>query len=181
MKKILFLFIILVPVISFAQEFGAFFTKGSRTKEYVKSYIQKVNDKGRFYKGIPSLMSEIGDTLVYEVDNTENKFTLKLTFNLTNDSTEYYCDYQEFIFYCKEWSMKHFKSFFKFYSFKEIGGNRYLSKYNWKTELVINYKPNIDNCMVLTFRNVNKSKKDYKKYYKSLNKINFETLPFPIN
>ncbi|PCI96708.1 MAG: hypothetical protein COB15_09385 [Flavobacteriales bacterium] len=184
MKKLIFILIILSSLISNGQDIGAIYTTGTRTKEYVKDYIQKEIDKGWFSNDTTSVINETEDSLIYHVKSTLYKFTLKMTFNLTDDKKLYHCDYQEYIFDCEDWSIKNFdrlKSYLKHYGFKQINENTYLSTYHWKTKLTIKYKAGIKGCLSLKFSHDDKSKKEYKTYHKSLSSMDIEKLQFPLN
>ncbi len=186
MKNLLFILIFFCSLNGFGQDFGDLYTIGNLTKIDVKNRIQKDIEKGRFYKNIPSVINEIGDTLIYEVESTYYKFTLKMTFNLTIDSVKYYCDFVQYIFQCEDWSIKNFKqmeSFFNFYKFNEVSNSKYQSRYSWHTLLTINYDSNKEGCLIFTYNHfdTDKTKKEYSAYHKTLKRIEYKSLPYPFN
>ncbi|MGB0887082.1 MAG: hypothetical protein ACPGSL_03070 [Vicingaceae bacterium] len=185
MKKLtIILLLLLVGFNGFGQDFGDLYTKGNLTKNDVLERIGKDIEKGRFEKGIPPIFKEVGNMLVFEVESTYYKFTLKMTFNLTIDSVTYYCDFVQYIFHCEDWSIKNFKqlkSFFSFYDFRKINKNQYLSNSNFKTVLDIEYNPNDISCLTFTYSHFDTemTKKEYKNYHKKFPKLVYDTLPYP--
>ena len=163
-------FLLFFGVNGFGQDFGDLYTKGTLTKNDVLERIGKDIEKGRFYKGIPSVLKEDGDILIFKVESTYYKFTLKITFNLTTDSVSYYCDFVQYTFHCEDWSIKkvmQLKSFFSFYDFRKINKNQYLSKSHFKTILDIEYNPKDLSCLIFTYShfNTDMTKKEYKTYW----------------
>lgn len=153
-----------------SQSFGVVFTSGIYTMKDVSKEMEKEIRKGENRKVITqSSNTKIGDTLTYVVQHNTDGFIVKYTFNLKENEEEY-CDFEQYIFDCSPCSQKHLKEFIKLCEFRKKSDFVYLSNYFYKTEMVVSYKSDNKDCLVLTFKYVDLYKKDFKKIYNSLPK-----------
>jgi hypothetical protein len=170
MKIIIIIFCLFISRILMSQSFGVVFTSGIYTMKDVSKEMDKEIRKGENRKVITqSSNTKIGDTLTYVVQHNTDGFTVKYTFNLKENEEEY-CDFEKYIFDCSPCSQKHLKEFIKLCEFRKKSDFVYLSNYFYKTEMVVSYKSDSKDCLVLTFKYVDLYKKDFKKIYNSLPK-----------
>ncbi len=101
-----------------------------------------------------------GDTITWTITGTE-KIVRKYTFNLPVDI----CDFDQLTFYCDSCAIYHLDQILadKYYKWKKIKDNFYLSKYKYQTELYIDKTSPI--CITLTFMNSGINKDKYKSLY----------------
>jgi hypothetical protein len=170
MKIIIIIFCLFISRILMSQSFGVVFTSGIYTMKDVSKEMDKEIRKGENRKVITqSSNTKIGDTLTYVVQHNTDGFIVKYTFNLKENEEEY-CDFEQYIFDCSPCSQKHLKEFIKLCEFRKKSDFVYLSNYFYKTEMVVSYKSDRKDCLVLTFKYVDLYKKDFKKIYNSLPK-----------
>ena len=154
--------------------FGVIFTSGIYTIKDVTKEMDKEIRKGLNRKVITeSFNVKTGDTLTYKIQHNTDGFAVKYTFNLI-ENEESYCDFEQYIFDCEPCSQKHLKEFIKLCEFRKKSDSVYVSNYFYKTEMVVSYKPGIKDCLVLTFKYVDLYKREYKKIYNNLPKLQEE-------
>jgi hypothetical protein len=87
------------------------------------------------------------------------------------DTIDEYCDFQEIKFMCNQCVEKHINDLlnFKFFHWKKISENKYLSNWYSQTELVIQQNEESNSCLIMRFYLIKKPRIEYRKYYKSLN------------
>jgi hypothetical protein len=110
--------------------------------------------------------SKSGDTLVLEGKGKDNVI-LKYTFKLKNGR----CDFQSVDYECAHCAEKNVKRILNqgYLGWRKLGENKYLSNYFYQTELEL--IKNEDGTIRLIYQFVNKTKKEYKLWYKTLPKI----------
>ena len=110
--------------------------------------------------------SKSGDTLVL-VAKGKDDVLLKYTFTLKNGR----CDFQTVDYRCISCAEKNVKGILKqgYLGWRKLGENKYLSNYFYQTELEL--IKNEDGTIRLVYQFVNKTKKEYKLWYKTLPKI----------
>ena len=101
-----------------------------------------------------------GDTITWTIEGTE-KIVRKYTFGLP----ENICDFDQLTFYCDSCAIYHLDQILsdKYYKWKKIKDNFYLSKYKYQTELYIDKKSPI--CITVTFMKSGINKDKYKAMY----------------
>lgn len=169
-KSIIIISFLFLSLMVKSQSFGVVFTSGIYTMKDVTKEMDKEIRKGVNRKVITeSFNLKTGDTLIYKVQHNTDGFTVKYTFNLKENEEEY-CDFEQYIFDCAPCSQKHLKEFVKLCEFRQKSEFVYISNYFYKTEMVVSYKSDSKDCLVLTFKNVDLDKRDYKKIYNNLPK-----------
>ena len=110
--------------------------------------------------------SKSGDTLIL-VAKGKDDVVLKYTFKLKNGR----CDFQTVDYRCVSCAEKNVKGILKqgYLGWRKLGANKYLSNYFYQTELEL--IKNEDGTIRLVYQFVNKSKKEYKLWHKTLPKI----------
>jgi hypothetical protein len=110
-------------------------------------------------------LNQESDTLKVQIKGYES-----INYNLTFKSKDGRCDYQELIVFCNECIEKHLIELLgmKMFDWKKIEENKYLSNYHFQTELNIERNDQSGKCLILRFYLIEKSRVDYKNYYKSL-------------
>lgn len=163
--------ITLVAQNAIAQKLPALATIGAYSKGFIVKEIEK-DIKKYNSKNDSSLIyyeSSTGDTVYYFQKYPIEKVKIMYVFQtLPFDDYEKYCIKQEFTFECSLCSETHLRQYIKQYKFKKITDNHYISKYWWRTELIISRNPNNEQCLTMTFTYSNRDKKEYKKLYYSL-------------
>ncbi len=153
-----------------SQSFGVVFTSGINTMRDVTREMDKEIRKGVNKKVITqSSNTKIGDTLTYIVQHNTDGFIVKYTFNIKENEEEY-CDFEQYIFDCGPCSQKHLKEFIKLCEFRQKSDFVYVSNYTYKTEMTVSYKLGTKDCLILTFKNIDLYKREYKKIYTNLPK-----------
>jgi hypothetical protein len=167
--KTLFLGICLcVSIVTYSQNFGVVFTSGIYTKKDVSKEMDREIRRGLKNKVISnSSTTIIGDTLIYTVHNEVDGFKIKYTFN-TLENEDAYCDFEQYIFDCGPCSQRHLKEFIKLCHFRKITDWCYISNYFYKTEMTVSFKPENKDCLILTFKFLDVSKREHKTIYKKL-------------
>jgi hypothetical protein len=155
-----------------AQTFGEISTSGYDTQKYIEKNLDKQINKGQNKNQISSFRKTInGDTLTYIIQHITDPFRVTMVFNIKDTVlNEKYCGFQEYSFDCTPCSQKHLQEFIKMYRFRQKSENVYLSQYLIRTEMVVTYKSNNKDCLIVTFRTIELPKKQYKELYKSLKK-----------
>lgn len=153
-----------------SQSFGVVFTSGLNTLRDVTREMDKEIRKGVNKKVITkSFNDKIGDTLSYVIQHNTDGFTVKYTFNIKENEEEY-CDFEQYIFDCGSCSQKHLKDFIKLCEFRQKSDSIYISNYIYKTEMTVSYKSGTKDCLILTFKNMDLYRREYKKIYNKLPK-----------
>lgn len=171
MKYSIIVTITFVSLIFKSQTLQSFVTCGVYDKPAILKELNRDLKKSIKY-GIEASLHESlnGDTVVYSTKNHVEGYRVRYIMNLppTKGTEEKLCGFQEFTFDCSTCSAQHLKDVTNSYGFKKVTENKYLSSYFWKTELEVIKNPESQECLILVFRYVDKSKRDYKEFYHSL-------------
>ena len=173
MKTLLLSLSLFVSIFANSQSFGVVFTSGIYTKKDVTREMDREIRRGIKNKAISSSSNSIiGDTLLYIVNNAVDGFKIKYTFN-SIENEEAYCDFEQYIFDCSPCSQKHFKEFIKLCHFRKKAEFTYISNYFYKTEMTVSYKSENKECLVLSFKFLDVSKREHRNIYKKLPEQSF--------
>ncbi len=172
MRQFLFLILFLSNLNIIGQTFGDINTSGYETLKDIEKELDKQILKAYDKKEISnSIKKIIGDTLVYSINHKTDPFTVTAVFNIEDSiSGDKYCGFQEYNFDCTPCSQKHSKDFIRIWKFREQSPNIYLSQYFLKSKMIVTYKSDNKDCIIVTFIHIEMSKKKYKELYKSLKK-----------
>jgi len=174
MKTIFLGACLFVSIVSYSQSFGVVFTSGIYTKKDVTREMDREIRRGIKNKAITSSSnSVIGDTLLYIVNNAVDGFKIKYTFN-SIENEEAYCDFEQYVFDCATCSQRHLKEFIKLCHFRKKTEGCYISNYFYKTEMTVSFKSENKDCLILSFKFMDVSKREHRTIYKKLLEQSFE-------
>lgn len=170
MKYTFFLFFLINVLVIKSQSFGVVFTSGIWTTKNIERELDKEIRKG-IKNNVIQQSSKInnGDTLIYNIKHQTDGFTSKYTFNIKDEDVSY-CDFEQYIFDCAPCSQKHLKDFIALCDFRKKSDTVYISNYSYKTEMTLSYRSNTKDYLILTFRNSDLSKRNFKKIHRKLPK-----------
>ena len=117
------------------------------------------------------ISKNIGDTLVMFFKRNNQSGFIKLNFLISNDEFAYkYCIRQEVILDCSVCSRNFLEALLqsKAYGWKKTANNTYVSNYLAQSQLSVTYNDKEKYCMTLIYTYIDKPKKEYKTWYKSL-------------
>jgi hypothetical protein len=150
-------------------------TIGQDIDLYTK-YYDRNDAKKKFRKELnvsdSTIIKNSGDTLTTFFKTNMQSGFIKLNFLQSSDEFAFkYCVRQELILDCSECSTKFIESLLKAkgWGWKKVGDNTYVSNYFAQSQLKITYKDKEKYCTTLIFTYIDKPKKEYKAWYKSLN------------
>ena len=171
MKLLIIFIIVFSTLIVKSQKLPYMATWGIIDKKIILKELNK-DIKKYSKKGFKCSLYESlnGDTIIYYNKNNIEGYKVKYILNLppTEGTEDKLCGFQEFTFDCSPCSNQHLKAVLSSYGFRKVSENKYLSDYSWKTELEVLQNPENKECLRLIFYYVNKPKKEYKEFYKSL-------------
>jgi hypothetical protein len=134
----------------------------------IENVVEEINIFNRNNRKNDAILtsSKSGDTLVLEAKGKDNVI-LKYTFKLKNGR----CDFQSVDYECSHCAEKNVMRILNqaYLGWRKLGENKYLSNYFYQTELEL--IKNEDGTIRLVYQFVNKTKKEYKLWYKTLPKI----------
>jgi hypothetical protein len=168
MKLCAIIYLLLLSTIAKSQYFAYLFNEGFYDKNTVISTLVKHIEDGVKLNYISQHSSyQLGDTLVYNIsEGGNNTFVLKLTFNKKVKDLMY-CNYQQFTFNNIAYFEKYLKRFIYIYGFRYQKKDIYISKYTFKSQMIINQINNNDNFKLI-FTEINIPRKEYKALYDTL-------------
>jgi hypothetical protein len=163
MKKIFLLFF-LFPFVSEGQVLD-FFTGVTNHKDAIKSFEKQIRKNPED----SIIYTDTKDTLFFKEISKLQTITIKLTFKYWDTYLEdYYCDYQEIRFTCGDCSNEQLKDMIRIGKKKKISDSKYVTRDICQTEIeVIKDLPG-EECLIMRFRYIDKPRKEYKEWYKSL-------------
>lgn len=168
MKTLILGACLFLSIVAHSQSFGVVFTSGIYTKKDVAKEMDREIRRGIKNKVISSSSNTVnGDTLIYTVHNEVDGFKIKYTFN-SLENEDAYCDFEQYVFDCGHCSQRHFKEFIKLCHFRKKTEFTYISNYFYKTEMTVSYKSENKECLVLSFKFLDVSKREHKTIYKKL-------------
>jgi hypothetical protein len=172
MKFIFISIFLFCSITIFSQNFGRIYIE--LPQKSAERFFDKQIQKGQKKRNITfSAKSIVGDTLIYNIQDSVECFSIKMGFSSENQTnTTKLCDYQEILFECPRCAKNHLKEIIKMNNFRQKSENSYLSSYFYSTEMTIQYDSIKMNPIRLIFRPVDLPKKEYKNLYKKLKKKN---------
>ena len=168
MKTFFLVACLFLSIVAYSQSFGVVFTSGIYTKNDVTKEMDREIRRGIKNKVISSSSNTMnGDTLIYTVHNEVDGFKITYTFN-TLENEEAYCDFEQYVFDCAPCSQRHLKEFIKLCHFRRKTEGCYISNYFYKTEMTVSFKSENKDCLILSFKFLDVSKREHRTIYKKL-------------